>query len=130
MALADQSILDSVKKVIGMDPSYEPFDEDIIMHINSQFSKLYNLGVGPKTAAFEIEDNKVKWSDFLQGKTNINMAKTYVYMAVRLIFDPPPTSFGIAAVQKEIEEMGWRLKVLDDDTHKNHAATTLPYGGY
>ena len=126
MALADQSILDSVKKVIGMDPSYEAFDEDIIMHINSQFSKLYNLGVGPKTAAFEIEDNKAKWSDFLQGKTNINMAKTYVYMAVRLIFDPPPTSFGIAAVQKEIEEMGWRLKVLDDDTHSYHSPVVAP----
>lgn len=126
MALADQSILDSVKKVIGMDPSYEAFDEDIIMHINSQFSKLYNLGVGPKTAAFEIEDNKAKWSDFLQGKTNINMAKTYVYMAVRLIFDPPPTSFGIAAVQKEIEEMGWRLNVLDDDTHSYHSPVVAP----
>lgn len=126
MALADQSILDSVKKVIGMDPSYEAFDEDIIMHINSQFSKLYNLGVGPKTAAFEIEDNKAKWSDFLQGKTNINMAKTYVYMAVRLIFDPPPTSFGIAAVQKEIEEMGWRLNVLDDNTHSYHKPVVAP----
>lgn len=126
MALADQSILDSVKKVIGMDPSYEAFDEDIIMHINSQFSKLYNLGVGPKTAAFEIEDNKAKWSDFLQGKTNINMAKTYVYMAVRLIFDPPSTSFGIAAVQKEIEEMGWRLNVLDDNTHSYHKPVVAP----
>lgn len=126
MALADQSILDSVKKVIGMDPSYEAFDEDIIMHINSQFSKLYNLGVGPKTAAFEIEDNTAKWSDFLQGKTNINMAKTYVYMAVRLIFDPPPTSFGIAAVQKEIEEMGWRLNVLDDNTHSYHKPVVAP----
>ena len=126
MALADQSILDSVKKVIGMDPSYTAFDIDIIMHINTQFSKLYNLGVGPKNAAFEIEDKNAKWSDFLQGKTNINMVKTYVYMAVRLIFDPPPTSFGIEAVKTEIQEMGWRLNVLDDNTHSYHTPIVAP----
>ena len=126
MALADQSILDSVKKVIGMDPSYTAFDIDIIMHINTQFSKLYNLGVGPKNAAFEIEDNTATWSDFLQGKTNINMAKTYVCMAVRLIFDPPPTSFGIEAVKTEIQEMGWRLNVLDDNTHSYHTPIVAP----
>lgn len=126
MALADQSILDSVKKVIGMDPSYTAFDIDIIMHINTQFSKLYNLGVGPKNAAFEIEDRTAKWSDFLQGKTNINMAKTYVCMAVRLIFDPPPTSFGIEAVKTEIQELGWRLNVLDDNTHSYHTPIVAP----
>ena len=126
MALADQSILDSVKKVIGMDPSYTAFDIDIIMHINTQFSKLYNLGVGPKNAAFEIEDKNAKWSDFLQGKTNINMAKTYVCMAVRLIFDPPPTSFGIEAVKTEIQELGWRLNILDDNTHSYHTPVVAP----
>ena len=126
MALADQSILDSVKKVIGMDPSYTAFDIDIIMHINTQFSKLYNLGVGPKNAAFEIEDNTAKWADFLQGKTNINMVKTYVCMGVRLIFDPPPTSFGIEAVKTEIQEMGWRLNVLDDNTHSYHTPIVAP----
>lgn len=126
MAIADQSILDSVKKVIGMDPSYTTFDIDIIMHINTQFSKLYNLGVGPKNAAFEIEDKNATWSDFLQGKTNINMAKTYVCMAVRLIFDPPPTSFGIDAIRKELEELGWRLHILDDDTHTRYAPIVVP----
>lgn len=126
MALSDQSILDSVKKVIGMDPSYTAFDIDIVMHINTQFSKLYNLGVGPKNAAFEIEDRTAKWSDFLQGKTNINMAKTYVCMAVRLIFDPPPTSFGIEAVKTEIQEMGWRLNILDDNTHSYHTPIVAP----
>lgn len=126
MALADQSILDSVKKVIGMDPSYTAFDIDIVMHINSQFSKLYNLGVGPKNAAFEIEDNTATWGDFLQGKTNINMVKTYVCMAVRLIFDPPPTSFGIEAVKTEIQELGWRLNVLDDNTHSYHTPIVAP----
>ena len=126
MAIADQSILDSVKKVIGMDPGYTAFDVDVIMHINSMFSKLYNLGVGPKTAAFEIEDKTAKWSDFLQGKTNINMAKTYVCMAVRLIFDPPPTSFGIDAVKTEIQELGWRLNILDDNTHSYHTPIVAP----
>lgn len=128
MSLAQQSILDSVKKVVNMAPSYTAFDEDLVMHINAQFSKLYSLGVGPKTAAFEIEDSSAKWGDFLQGKTNINMVKTFVCMAVRLIFDPPPTSFGISAVEREIEQMGWRLNVLDDDTHQSHATTT-PSGG-
>ena len=126
MSLADQSILDSVKKVLGMDPTYTVFDEDLVMHINSQFSKLYNLGVGPKLAAFQIEDKTAKWSDFLQGKTNINMAKTYVCMSVRLIFDPPPTSFGLAAIKEEIEQMGWRLNVLDDDTHSYQSPVVAP----
>lgn len=130
MTLAEQSILDSVKKVIGMDPDYTAFDEDVIMHINAKFSELYSLGVGPKTVAFEIEGQDATWADFLQGRTNINMVKTYVCMSVRLIFDPPPTSFGIAAVQKEIEQMGWRLNILDDDTHKNHTPVPLPYGGF
>ncbi len=129
MSLATQSILDSVKKVIGMDPSYTAFDEDVIMHINSTFSKLYNLGVGPKSAAFEIEDKTATWEDFFQGKTNINMVKTYVCMSVRMIFDPPPTSFGIEAVQKEIEQMGWRLNVLDDDTRALTPTTNRQYGG-
>lgn len=122
MSLAEQSILDSVKKVLGMDPSYTAFDDDVIMHINTQFSKLYNLGVGPKDFAFEISNKTSTWNDFLQGKKNINMVKTYVCMAVRLIFDPPPTSFGIEAIKNEIEQLGWRLNVLDDDTHASHAS--------
>lgn len=116
MTLAQQSILDSVKKVLGMDPSYPAFDEDIIMHINTHFSKLFQLGVGSKTEAFAIEDSLSTWEDFLQGRKNIHMVKTYVCMGVRLIFDPPPTSFGIEAVKEELRQMEWRLKIADDTT--------------
>mgnify|MGYP007112200761 CR=1 FL=1 len=120
MTLAEQSILDSVKKVIGMDPSYTAFDEDVIMHINTAFSKLFQLGVGPKEFPFAIESNADTWGSFLGSRTHINMVKTFVCMSVRLIFDPPPTSFGIAAVQTELKEMEWRLKIMDDTTHQNY----------
>jgi len=129
MPIADQSILTSVKKVIGMDEDYTAFDEDIIMHINSVFSKLFQLGVGPKDYAFQIEDATETWADFLAGKQNINMVKTFVCMSVRLILDPPQTSYGIEAIRTEIKEMEWRLNVADDSTHSYHSTPVRNYNG-
>lgn len=108
------SILDSVKKVLGMDASYTVFDLDVTMHINSVFSILNDLGIGPD-AGFMIEDNTALWDTFLLGDPRINKVKSYVFLRVKLLFDPPTTSFHIDAMKEQIREFEWRLNVNRED---------------
>lgn len=105
-----KSILDTTKKALGISLDYEQFDMDIIMHINSVFSTLNQLGVGP-TEAFSITDNSDVWSDFIGNNKSIESVKSYIWVKVKLAFDPPTTSFGIDAFQKMAEELEWRLNV-------------------
>lgn len=102
------SILTSTKKVLGIDESYTEFDLDIIMHINTVLNTLADLGIGP-VEGFMIEDDKPVWSDFVGTDINLNSVKTYVYLRVRLIFDPPTTSFTITALEEQAKELAWRL---------------------
>lgn len=104
------SILDSVKQMLGLESEYTPFDQDIIMHINSIFMVLYQLGVGPKTP-LRIEDATTTWDAFAGDRIDIEAVKTYVYLRVRLLFDPPTTSFVIDAITKQYQELEWRLTV-------------------
>lgn len=108
------SILDSTKKVLGFDPEYEAFDIDILMHLNSVFGTLHQLGVGPEESFF-VEDKEATWQDFIGDQKNINAVKTYVYLKVRLAFDPPATSFAIASMERQIEEHEWRLNVVMEE---------------
>ena len=101
-------ILESVKKVLGIAPEYLTFDQDIVMHINSAFSVLHQLGVGPDEP-FMIEDETATWTEFLGTERGVNSVKSYVYLRVRLLFDPPATSFALGAMEKQIEELGWRI---------------------
>lgn len=104
------SILNSIKKILGIAPDYTEFDVDIIMHINSTFSTLNQLGIGP-VEGFMIEDDDATWDDFLLGDSRLNSVKTCVGLKVRLVFDPPATSFGITAMENQIKEHEWRLNV-------------------
>ena len=104
------SILDSTKKVLGLSSEYDVFDLDIINHINGIFSILNQIGVGPE-AGFQIEDDQAIWSDFTNDDTMLNMVKPYMYLRVRLLFDMPGTSYLIAAFQKQVDEMEYRLNV-------------------
>lgn len=104
------SILTTTKKALGISADYTAFDPDIIMHINSVFSTLNQLGVGP-AVTFMIMDDTETWSEFIGTNQDINSVKTYMYLRVRLYFDPPATSFALAAMEKQIEELGWRLNV-------------------
>lgn len=106
----DDSILDSVKKILGIAADYDAFDTDIIIHINSVFATLNQLGVGPELG-FMIEDNKAVWEDFLSNDTRLNSVKTYVYLRVRILFDPPATGFTLTAMQEQIKELEWRISV-------------------
>jgi hypothetical protein len=104
------SILDSVKKALGIDQNYDAFDVDILMHINTVFSTLHQLGVGPE-AGFAIEDASPTWDDYLNGDLRLNNIKTYIYMRVRMIFDPPTTGFLLTSMKEQIQEMEWRISV-------------------
>lgn len=107
------SILDSVKKVLGIDASYTAFDLDVTMHINSAFATLHQMGVGPAEPFFLDEANPKAstWSEVIENRSELNSVRTYVYLSVRLIFDPPGTSFVLTALEKQKEELGWRLGV-------------------
>jgi len=106
-----ESILTSTKKNLGIEESYTAFDPDIILHINSVFSTLNQLGIGP-IDGFAIDDATAVWSDFLEGDLRLNSVKTYIYLRVRMLFDPPTTGYFVSAVQKQIEELEWRLNVV------------------
>jgi hypothetical protein len=106
-----QSILDTTKKTVGLSSDDDSFDDDIVMHINTALSTLNQLGIGP-TEGFEVEDSSATWDDFLGGDKRLNFVKTYVYLRVRLVFDPWQTSFVIDSMNKQIQELEWRMNVL------------------
>jgi len=107
----EESILTSTKKILGLDQDYTAFDLDIITHINAAFSILSQLGVGPESG-FSIEDETTVWADYLVPADQLHLVKTYVYLKVRSLFDPPTTSFLIEATEKQIKEYEWRLNVF------------------
>jgi hypothetical protein len=109
------SILTSTKLALGLVEEYTAFDPQIIMYINSVFSTLNELGVGPDVG-FMIEDKDATWSAFLGNDPRLNSVKTYVYLRVRLLFDPPNTGFTTTAIEKQIKELEWRLNVQRENT--------------
>lgn len=102
------SILLSVKKMLGISEEYDHFDSDLIMHINSVFLILNQLAVGPKTP-FSITGEDETWNDFFSDSTPIDLVKSYTYLKVRLIFDPPTTGVLHEAMERQIQEFEWRL---------------------
>lgn len=106
----EQSILISTKKILGIAADYTVFDLDIITHINSAFSTLTQLGVGPPSG-FMIVDDSAVWPDFIADDNEYNSVKSYVFLKVRQLFDPPQTSYLISAVERQIQELEWRLNV-------------------
>lgn len=107
----EKSILKSTKKILGIDAEYTAFDLDILTHINSAFSVLNQLGIGPANG-FMIEDDQITWDAFFGTDPRLNLIKTYVYLKVRMLFDPPNTSYLIDAQNKQIQEYEWRLNAF------------------
>ena len=106
-----ESILTSVKKLIGISAECTDFDMDVIIHINSTFSALTQLGVGP-SEGFSISDDTAIWNDFIPTEDKrFAMVKTYVYMKAKLVFDPPTNSSVLKALEESIDEYEWRLNV-------------------
>jgi hypothetical protein len=110
----EESILNSTKKILGLDEDYTAFDLDIIMHINSAFSLLNQLGVGP-IDGFQIEDKTPLWQDLYIPPNQLHLVKIYVYLKVRVAFDPPGTSFLLESANNQIKEYEWRLNVFRED---------------
>ena len=105
-----ESILNSIKQLLGVEDTDTHFDTDIIIHINTVFSILNDLGVGP-SKTFNINDERPIWSDFTGEDADYQDVKTYAYLKVKLIFDPPSSSSVLAAMERQKDELEWRLTV-------------------
>ena len=109
----NESILTSVKKLLGIAEEYEHFDPDIIMHINTVLTRLYQVGVGVPN--FYIVDKTATWDQFLVDEAKYQQAKTYVYIRVRLLFDPPTSGQAVEALKETMRELEWLLYVDADN---------------
>lgn len=109
-----ESILTSIKAMLGITEDYTHFDTELIMHINSAFSILAQIGVGP-SAGFSIQDSYATWSDFMAQDFRLEMVKTYMYQKVKFMFDPPDRSVIKDVMQKQIEEFEFRLSIAADE---------------
>lgn len=109
-----ESILTSIKKLLGIEEDYDCFDGDIMLHINGALSTLHQLGVGP-AEGFSIEDASKTWDDFIPNSPKLNSVKTLVYLRVRLVFDPPTNSSLLTALSNYANELEWRLKVAAEE---------------
>lgn len=106
----NESILTSIKKLLGIAEEYTHFDEDIIRHINSVFMVLNQLGVGP-AEGFRIEDDSAIWEEYISSDDNLEAVVTYVHQRVKLLFDPPLTSAVLDSANRTVSELEWRLNV-------------------
>ena len=105
-----ESILTSIKKLLGIEEDYEHFDPDIIMHINSVFMILSQIGVGPE-GGYRIQDESNTWDEYITDKDNLDSVKSYIHLQVKLLFDPPQSSAVMEAMKRMIDQLEWRLNV-------------------
>jgi hypothetical protein len=108
MSVNPDSILDTVKKALGMESEYDSFDPELVMHINSAFGSLQGIGVGSDTG-FVIASRTTMWSQYISNLLFLGMVQQYIFLSVKLAFDPPGTSFGIDAIQKQIDRLEFRI---------------------
>lgn len=108
-----ESILNNVKLDLGLAEDYDAFDPVIIRHINSAFGTAGQLGLGPPQG-FKIQGEATTWDSFLDDD-RLEEVKAYIFLKVKMLFDPPATSFAITAVQDQIKELEWRLNVKRED---------------
>ena len=108
-----ESILTSIKKLVGIAEDYTVFDTDFIIYINSAFATLNQLGIGP-VEGFSIVDASSKWSDYGVATPMLDHVKSYVYLKVKTIFDPPTSPTVLDAYNRMIQETEWRLKVASE----------------
>ncbi len=121
--MSSESILISIKKLLGITKEYEHFDADLVMHINTVLATLHQLGVGPKEG-FAIEDDLAEWSGFMGDDPRLNLVKSYVYLKTKLLFDPPLGSAVLGSYEKQISELEWRiLNVTDFPENTEEEAT-------
>jgi len=113
--MEENSILISIKKLLGIDKDYVQFDQDIIININSALMSLTQLGVGPPSG-FKIHGEEETWNDFIGERIDLESVKTYIYLKVRLTFDPPQSSYLIENIKEQLKEIEWRLNFQVEST--------------
>lgn len=119
------SILTSVKKMLGIEADYDHFDPDILMAINSVFTILAQIGVGPDDG-FVITNDSATWDDFFGAdEKKIELVKSYIYLKTKLIFDPPTTGVLHEAMERQIKEFEWRLNVAGEDYELNKPSVEI-----
>lgn len=107
----DTTIVGSIKKMLGLAPTYSPFDDELMMHIGSAIGEVTQLGIGPVNG-FNLQTAEQTWADFLSDDPSLNnMVPQLVYMKVRLVFDTPESGFAITALKEQIEKLEWRVNV-------------------
>lgn len=111
--IAETSILKSIKKMLGIQLEENAFDNDIIIHINSVLASLVQMGIGPEEG-YSIYSESETWSDFLNDDKRLESVKTYVYLKVRIVFDPPASSTILEAFKQQIAEFEWRNFAVKD----------------
>lgn len=107
-----ESILNSIKKLMGSGVEHTFFDADLIMHINSAFMVLCQIGLGRDNAPFRIYDNTSTWQDFMNDADYFLSVVEYVYLRCKLVFDPPTSSFVLSSLTDQMRELEWRLNVM------------------
>lgn len=107
------SILDSIKKLLGIDPSIEVFDVDLIIAINTAIDTLAQLGVG-SLGGFSIDSNAQTWTDYLGDSKEKNMVKNFIHIKSKLLFDPPTSSVLAEAYNKQLDELTFRIRMITD----------------
>ena len=112
--IPDDSILANISKLLGIQVDENYFDADILIHINTAFNRLCQLGIGPDTP-YKITGTQETWSDFMPNVSDYEAVETYIYLYVRLIFDPPTSGFVTSAIQAEMKELEWRMYVQADN---------------
>lgn len=112
------SILNSVKEQLGLPIGYAPYDKELITYTNTALAEATQLGVGPEEG-FSILDAVPTWTNFMGSDKRFNLVQTYIFLTVRIVFDPPPNSFGLESIQKQIDRLAWRITA-------HHDITTVP----
>lgn len=108
----EPSILKSTKKILGLAPEYTAYDQEVITYINMAFSTLNQLDIG-NISGFSVQNEDQHWADYTTSQQKINSIKNYVFLKVRLLFDPPTNAYAIESLQTQLEEVEWRLTTLD-----------------
>lgn len=108
-----ESILISIKKLLGIAAENTDFDQDIILHINSVFMILRQLGLGPEDG-YRIEADSNTWTEFVEDAAYLDAVKSYIYYKVKLLFDPPTNGTVMEATNRVINELEWRLNISSD----------------
>lgn len=111
-----KTILEDIRHAIGLGDEHTFFDSDLILHVNSTFDIIHQLGAGP-IDGFVIEDGSETWDDYFAGYKTIEFIKTYMYISVKLVFDPPQNSFLVKALEDKQKEYEWRINVAAESKY-------------